>query len=40
MAVVYNKSWSIQTIFTKKQFDIKYVLAEAVTDERFVESLK
>ena len=28
------------TVFTKEQFDIKYALAEAAADKRFVESLK
>ena len=35
-----KKSWNDQTVFTKKRFDIKYPLTEAMTDKRFVKSLK
>ena len=35
-----KKSWSDQTVFTKKRFDIKYPLTEPMTYKRFVKSLK
>ena len=40
MAVISKKSWIVQKISTKERFDIKCSSAEAVTDKRFVESLK
>ena len=35
-----KESWSVQTVFTKERFQIKYALAEAATNKTFVESLK
>ena len=35
-----KKRWNDQMVFTKKRFDIKYPLTEAMTDKRFVKSLK
>ena len=40
MAVILKKNWIGQMVFTKERFDIKYPLAEMVTDKGFVESLK
>ena len=31
---------TVQTVFIKQRFDVKYALAEAASDKRFVESLK
>ena len=40
VAVISKKSWRVQTVFTKKWFDIKCPSAEVETNRRLVESLK
>ena len=35
-----KKSWSVQMVFTKERFDIKYALAEAATSKTFFELFK
>ena len=40
MAVISQKSWSDQTVFTMERIGIRYTLAGVVIDQRSVESLQ
>ena len=40
MAVISEKSWSVQAVFMMEIIDIKYALAEVARDKRFVASLQ